>query len=41
MDKLLRDQKRRADRERKMPFAKKLRLVDELMAGGVPKIEEV
>lgn len=41
LESLLRDQKRRAERERKMPFARKLRVVDELMTDGVPKIEEV
>ena len=41
LENLLRDQKRRADREKKMPFAKKLRVVDELMAAGVPKVEAV
>lgn len=41
LESLLRDQKRRAERERKMPFARKLRVVDELMKDGVPKIEEV
>ena len=37
---LLRDQKRRAEKERRMPFAKKLRVVDRLMAEGEPKIED-
>ena len=32
LEKLLRDQERRAKRERKMPFAEKLRVVDRLMA---------
>ena len=40
LESLLRDQKRRAERERKMPFARKLRVVDELMTDGVPKVEE-
>jgi hypothetical protein len=41
LESLLRDQKRRAEREKKMSFARKLRVVDELMADGVPKVEEV
>lgn len=41
LESLLRDQRRRAERERKMPFAKKLRVVDELMMEGVPRVEEV
>ena len=40
LEKLLRDQERRAERERKMSFARKLRVVDQLMAGGVPRVEE-
>lgn len=38
---LLKDQRRRAERERKMSFAKKLRVLDELMTDGVPKVEKV
>ena len=41
LESLLRDQRRRADRERKMPFARKLRVVDQLMADGVPTVEGV
>ncbi len=41
LESLLRDQKRRAEREKKMTFARKLRVVDELMTDGVPKVEEV
>lgn len=40
LESLLRDQKRRAEREKKMTFARKLRVVDELMTDGVPKVEE-
>ena len=40
LEKLLRSQERRAERERKMSFAKKLRVVDRLMADGEPKFEE-
>jgi hypothetical protein len=32
LEKLLRDQERRAERERKMPFAEKLKVLDQLMA---------
>lgn len=41
LESLLRDQKLRAEREKKMTFARKLRVVDELMRDGVPKVEEV
>ena len=41
LDSLLRDQRRRAERERKMPFAKKLMVIDELMKNGVPTVEDV
>ena len=41
LEKLLKDQERRAKRERKMPFAEKLRVVDQLMAGGETKVEDL
>ena len=41
LEKLLRDQARRAKRERKMPFAQKLKMVDKLMAEGQPKVGRV
>ncbi len=41
LESLLRDQRRRAERERKMSFPRKLRVVDGLMADGVPRVEEV
>ena len=40
LDRLLRDQKRRAEKERRMPFAEKLRVVDRLMAEGEPRVED-
>ena len=41
LEKLLRDQKRRADRERKMPYAQKLRILDQLMADAEHRGERV
>jgi hypothetical protein len=41
LEKLLKDQNRRAERERKMPFAEKLKVVDQLMAAGEPKVEDL
>lgn len=41
LEKLLRDQKRRAERERRMPFAEKLKVLDRLIAAGKPKIEDL
>ena len=38
---LLREQQRRADKERKLPFYKKLEILDQLMSDGVPKVEKV
>ena len=38
---LLRDQERRAERRKRLPFAEKLRILDRLMAEGPPKIEDV
>ncbi len=35
---LVRDQERRAKRETKLPFAAKLKIADQLMADGVPKM---
>ena len=32
LEKLLRDQARRAERERKMPYARKLRILDQMIA---------
>ena len=32
LEKLLKDQKRRAERERKLPYEQKLRILDQLMA---------
>lgn len=40
-EKLLNDQERRAKREAKLSFASKLRVVDQLMAAGEPKVEEL
>ena len=40
LEKLLRDQDRRAKRERKMPFAKKLRVLDQLMMRGEARVED-
>ena len=40
LERLLRDQQRRAEREKKMPFAKKLKVLDQLMADGEPRIED-
>ena len=40
LERLLRDQKRRAEKERRMPFAEKLRVVDRLMAEGEPRVED-
>jgi hypothetical protein len=34
LERLLRDQARRAERERKLPFAKKLLIADQLMTMG-------
>jgi hypothetical protein len=39
LDRLLRDQRRRAEKERRMSFAEKLRVVDQLMAEGEPRVE--
>ena len=41
LGKLLEDQARRAERERRMPFAEKLRVLDQLMADGEPRVEDV
>ena len=40
LERLLRDQSRRAEKERRMPFAEKLRVVDRLMAEGEPRVED-
>jgi hypothetical protein len=40
LEKLLREQKRKAERERKMSFAEKLKVVDQLMVEGEPRVEE-
>jgi|AP95_1055475.scaffolds.fasta_scaffold144296_1 hypothetical protein len=40
-DLLIKSQARRAERERKLPFAQKLRILDRLMAAGRPTVEEV
>ena len=40
-EELLKDQQRRAERERRLPFAVKLRILDELMAEGPPVVEDV
>mgnify|MGYP001495882172 CR=1 FL=1 len=37
--KLLKDQKRRADRERKLPYAQKLRILDQLMADANQNVD--
>ena len=37
--KLLRDQERRAERERKLPFWRKLEILDQMMADGAPVAE--
>jgi hypothetical protein len=39
-DKLLKDQQRRAEKERSLPFAQKLRILDELMKAGVLVVED-
>lgn len=39
LEKLLEDQRRRALREKKMSFAQKLRILDQLMADGEPTVE--
>ena len=41
LERLLRDQARRAQHERDMSFEEKLRAVDRLMAEGAPKFEDV
>ena len=41
LERLLRDQERRANRERKMPFAEKLRVLDQLMARGEARVEDL
>jgi len=41
LESLLKDQKRRAEKEKKMSFARKLRVVDKLMADGIPAVKEV
>ena len=38
--KLLREQERRAERERKLPFWRKLEILDQMMADGPPAIED-
>ena len=38
--KLLREQTRRSNRERRLPYAQKLRILDRLMAEGPPTVEE-
>ena len=40
-ERLLRDQRRRAERERKLSFAQKLRILDQMMQEGAPKVEDV
>ena len=40
LERLLEDQRRRANHERKMSFAEKLRILDRLMADGEPVIED-
>jgi hypothetical protein len=37
--KLLKDQKRRADRERRLPYAQKLRILDQLMADANQNVD--
>ncbi len=41
LGKLLEDQARRAERERRMPFAEKLMVLDRLMADGEPRVEDL
>jgi len=36
---LLEDQRRRAEAERRLSFAEKLRILDQLIAAGPPKVE--
>ena len=40
-ERLLRDQSRRAARERKLSFAQKLRILDQMMQEGAPTVEDV
>ena len=40
-EELLKDQQRRAERERRLPFAAKLRILEKLMAEGPPVVEDV
>ena len=40
LEKLLRDQERRAEREKKLSFAKKLRILDQLMMDGDPWVAD-
>ena len=40
-DLLIKDQAKRAERERKLSFTKKMRILDRLMAEGPPTVEEV
>ena len=40
LEKLLRDQGRRAERERRLSFAKKLRILDQLMMEGELRVED-
>ena len=40
-ERLLKDQARRAERERKLSFAKKLRILDQMMQEGAPEFEDV
>jgi|GEM_PF-2331148 hypothetical protein len=37
--KLLKDQARRAERERKLPFWRKLEILDQMMRDGAPDVE--
>ena len=40
LERLLRDQERRAQREKRLPFAEKLRIVDMLMMQGEIRVED-
>ena len=41
LETLLEDQNRRAKYERTIPFVEKLKVVDQLMAEGEPKVEDL
>ena len=40
LERVLNDQKRRTQREQRMPFSQKLKVLDRLMAEGLPKVED-